>query len=105
VDDAGAVGGVHGVGDPLDQFGGLQSRHWGPGRLRRQTAAAAEFQGQERHRLGARGGPPLADLERLHDVGVPQPDHRLGLGPEPLAGRCPGSSSATVRLRPSWRAR
>jgi hypothetical protein len=84
VDNAPLVGVVDGPGQGLQQPGRRAGR---PGRALQpvgQAAALDILQGQK--------GPALvlADFVDLHDVGVAQPGHRLGLGlkprPLPVAG-------------------
>jgi hypothetical protein len=79
VDDAALVGGVHGPGQGLDQPRRLVRRQGRAAQLLLQRPAGTELQREEGQALD------LADLEDLHDVGVLQTRHRLGLGVEASA--------------------
>ncbi len=76
VDDAVLMGELHGPGQGLHQPGGLLRRLRRAVELTRQRAAVHEFQGE----VGKAAR--LVDFINLHDVGVLQTRHRLGLDAE-----------------------
>ncbi len=70
------MGVVHGPSQGLDQGGGLAGRQGCAVEAVGQTAAVDELEGEEGQAV------LLADLVDLHDVGMLQAGHRLGLGLE-----------------------